>query len=130
MRALLSVTGTTVMALALSLTTLSAQSGQADKAKSTTDDSVQAKTAFSVLKDVTAVPMAARELATVKGQHAHFWNAGAPFPGPPHVVNGNNTDHWSDLYGDGLVGPGYHGLCRAAANSPAIFINPGGGCGF
>ncbi len=121
---------TTAIALALSLTTLSAQSGQVDKATSTTDNSASAKPAFSVLKDVTASPMAARELATVKGQHAHFWNPGAPLGGPPHVVNGNNHDNWSNLYGQGDVGPGYHGLCRAAVNGSAIFINPGGGCGF
>jgi len=119
------------MAVALGSTALSAQSGRVDDAKSTRADSVDARPAFAVLKGVTAAPMAPRELGTVKGQFAHFWNPGAPFPeAAPHVVNGNNMSNWSDLYGQGPVGPGYHGLCKAVTRSPAIFINPGGGCGF
>jgi hypothetical protein len=82
---------------------------------------------FTALGGVKAAPMAAGELKAVKGQHAHFWNPGAPLGGPPHVVNRNNLDNWTDL-GHGLVGPGYHGLCKANAVSGAIFINPGGGC--
>jgi hypothetical protein len=85
---------------------------------------------FVSLKDIKASPMPSSELAAVKGQHAHFWNPGAPFPGPPHVVNEHNLSNWSDLFGQGPVGPGYNGLCKAQAKSPAIFINPGGGCGF
>lgn len=87
-------------------------------------------TQFATLKGVKAVPMAAKELDAVKGQHVHFWNPGAPLGGPPHVAGDNNHDNWSNLYGDGLVAPSYHGLCKAAANGSAIFINVGGGCGF
>jgi hypothetical protein len=86
-------------------------------------------TPFATLKGIKAVPMAAKELDAVKGQHVHFWNPGAPFPGEPHIAGGNNTDHWKNLYGDGFVANSYHGLCVAAANGSAIFINPHGGCG-
>jgi hypothetical protein len=86
---------------------------------------------MTTVKGLKATPMSSSELKAVKGLHAHFWNPGRPFPASePHVVNGNNLKNWSDLYGQGPVGPGYHGLCNAQANSPAIFINPGGGCGF
>lgn len=85
---------------------------------------------FATLKGVKAVPMAAKELKAVKGLHVHFWNPGAPLGGPPHLAGANNHDNWSNLYGDGLVAPSYHGLCKAAANGSAIFINVGGGCGF
>jgi hypothetical protein len=82
--------------------------------------------------------MSSSELDAVKGQHIHFvtpsQNELEGFTGL-HLVNRNNTDNWEDLYGDGPVGPGYHGLCRAALNSPTMFIpgqNPvtghGGGC--
>ena len=89
-----------------------------------------APTQFAALKGVKAVPMAAKELDAVKGLHVHFWNPGAPFPGEPHLAGVHNFDNWSDLYGDGLVAPSYHGLCVAAGNGhSAIFINPHGGCG-
>src|SRR5688572_30494826 len=84
---------------------------------------------LATLKAVKAAPMSSSELDAVKGQHAHFWNPGAPFPtSEPHVVNRNNTDNWLDLGNGEIVGPGYHGLCTANVKSPAIFINPGGGC--
>jgi hypothetical protein len=93
----------------------------------TTTESVPA-TRLATLKAVKAAPMSPGELDAVKGQHAHFWNPGAPFPGAPHVVNGNNLDNWLDLGNGEIVGPGYHGLCTANVKSSAIFINPGGGC--
>ena len=84
------------------------------------------------LKGVKAAPMSSSELADVKGLHVHFWNPGAPFPtAEPHLAGANNTDNWSDLFGTGEpVANSYHGLCKAAVNGSAIFINPGGGCGF
>jgi len=86
---------------------------------------------FAALKGVKATPMSSRELADVKGQHVHFWNPGAPFPGEPHLAGDVKTENnWSNLYGQGDVAPSYHGLCNAAQNGSAIFINPGGGCGF
>jgi hypothetical protein len=84
---------------------------------------------LATLKAVKAAPMSSSELDAVKGQHAHFWNPGAPFPtSEPHVVNSNNLDNWLDLGNGEIVGPGYHGLCKALAVGSAIFINPGGGC--
>jgi hypothetical protein len=87
---------------------------------------------FAALKGVKVTPMSARELADVKGQHVHFWNPGAPFPtDPPHLAGDVKTENnWQDLYGQGDVANSYHGLCKAATNGSAIFINPGGGCGF
>ena len=123
----------TVVALAAAPVLLSA-SEQAAPAKN--DRTVQsaavekASPRFTALKGVKATPMSSRELADVKGQHVHFWNPGAPFPGEPHLAGANNTDNWSNLYGQGNVAPSYHGLCVAATNGSAIFINPGGGCGF
>jgi len=93
-----------------------------------TSKSVQASH-LATLKAVKAAPMSSSELDAVKGQHAHFWNPGAPFPtSAPHEVNSNNQDNWLDLGNGEIVGPGYHGLCKAHVKSPAIFINPGGGC--
>ena len=94
---------------------------------------------FAALKGIKAAPMSAIELKKVKGQHAHFVtvNSNNELFGETglHVVNRNNLKNWSDLYGDGDVGPGYHGLCRAALNSPGIWIpgqsdatGHGGGC--
>ena len=109
----------------------------ADQAVPSKDNSTQAVTAsprqFATLKGVKAVPMAAKELKAVKGQHVHFWNPGAPFPfEEPHLAGNVKTEkNWSNLYGQGDVANSYHGLCNAASNgSSAIFINPGGGCGF
>jgi hypothetical protein len=123
----------TVVALAAAPVLLSAS----DKAVPAKDRKAVQKTTvekapsaqFATLKGVKAVPMAAKELDAVKGQHVHFWNPGAPLPGPPHEAGANNTDHWSNLYGDGLVANSYHGLCKAAANGSAILILPHGGCG-
>jgi hypothetical protein len=84
------------------------------------------------LKGVKATPMSSSELADVKGLHVHFWNPGAPFPtAEPHLAGDVKTENnWSDLYGQGDVANSYRGLCKAAVNGSAIFINPGGGCGF
>jgi hypothetical protein len=122
----------TVVALAAAPVLLSAsdKAVPAKNAKAVQSKTVEkASTQFATLKDIKAVPMAAKELDAVKGLHVHFWNPGAPFPGEPHIAGGNNTDHWSNLYGDGFVANSYHGLCKAAANGSAIFINPHGGCG-
>jgi len=98
----------------------------------------KASSQFAALKGVKAVPMAAKELDKVKGLHVHFFNGSnnvVDTPGGPveglHLAGANNTDNWSNLYGQGLVANSYHGLCTAATNGhSAIFINPGGGCGF
>ena len=123
----------TVVALAAAPVLLSASDkavpAKDRKAVQSTTVEKASTTQFAALKGVKAVPMSSTELKAVKGQHVHFWNPGAPFPGEPHIAGGNNTDHWSNLYGDGLVAPSYHGLCVAAANGSAIFINPHGGCG-
>lgn len=101
--------------------------------------SVPAPGQFATLRGVKAVPMASVELDTVKGAHFHFvtpsqndQNFGVT---GLHLVNRNNQDNWVDLGNGELVGPGYHGLCGAALNSPKLFIpgqNPvtgiGGGC--
>ena len=122
----------TVVALTAAPVLLSAsdKSAPAKKGKAVQSRTVEkASSTFVKLKDIQAVPMAAKELDAVKGLHVHFWNPGAPFPGEPHLAGANNTDHWSNLYGDGFVANSYHGLCVAAANGSAIFINPHGGCG-
>jgi len=140
-----------VVAVALSVTlgSVSAsadQSAKADGVKAApaaSTESAPAAATFSTLARVKATPMSASELDAVKGQHLHFVTENSknqqfgpePFPGGLHLVNRNNTDHWEDLYGDGLVGPGYHGLCTAALNSPNMSIpgqslatGHGGGC--
>ena len=95
-------------------------------------------TQFATLKGVKAVPMAAKELDAVKGLHVHFFTPSknvvdTPF-GPVegiHLAGDVKTENnWSNLYGQGDVANSYHGLCKAAVNGSAIFINPGGGCGF
>ena len=102
----------------------------ASKPASTDSSKTLPASPMATLKGVQAAPMSSSELADVKGLHVHFWNPGAPFPtAEPHIAGGNNTDHWSNLYGDGFVANSYHGLCVAAANGSAIFINPHGGCG-
>jgi hypothetical protein len=95
---------------------------------------------FAALKDIKAVPMTAQELRTVKGRDAHFRTVNSQNTGQNgltswHFVNFQNRDNWVDLGNGILVGPGYHGLCGAALNSPSIVIpgqNPstgvGGGC--
>ena len=109
---------------------LPAKNGQA--VQSTTVEKASS-TQFATLKGVKAVPMATKELDAVKGLHVHFWNPGAPFPfEAPHLAGDVKTENnWQNLYGQGDVANSYHGLCNAATNgSSAIFINPGGGCGF
>ncbi len=82
--------------------------------------------------------MTVGELETVKGQHAHFVTPSSNdqfgLTGL-HVVNSKNLDNWLDLGNGEIVGPGYHGLCGAALNSPKMFIpgqdsvtGIGGGC--
>jgi hypothetical protein len=120
---------------------LSASDAPKDKAAGrsvSTSKSVAAPAStLATLKAIKAAPMSSSELADVKGLHVHFWNPGAPFgPGPfpanpPHLAGDVKTENnWSDLFGQGDVAPSYHGLCKAAVNGSAIFINPGGGCGF
>ena len=90
-------------------------------------------TKFATMKGVKAVPMAAKELDAVKGLHVHFLNPGnnTQFFGEEglHLAGINNTDHWKNLYNDGFVANSYHGLCTAAGNGSAIFIESHGGCG-
>jgi hypothetical protein len=101
--------------------------------------SVSAPGQFATLRGVKAVPMASRELDAVKGAHFHF---ATPSQNTQNfgetglqLVNKNNMDAWVDLGNGELVGPGYHGLCGAALNSPKMFIpgqsettGVGGGC--
>ena len=120
-------------AFALAAPALVQASDQAVPSKDNSTPAVTAPRQFATLKGVKAVPMAAKELKAVKGQHVHFWNPGAPFPfEEPHLAGNVKTEkNWSNLYGQGDVANSYHGLCNAASNgSSAIFINPGGGCGF
>jgi hypothetical protein len=106
------------------------KSKAANKPASTVSSKTVPASPMATLKGVKAAPMSSSELADVKGLHVHFWNPGAPFPTEPHLAGDVKTENnWSDLYGDGVVAPSYHGLCKAAANGSAIFINPGGGCG-
>jgi hypothetical protein len=126
------VAGLAAVAIAVAPALLSASDRadtRSDGAKVVREAPIQeaASARFTALKGVKAAPMASSELKAVKGQHAHFWNPGAPLGGTPHVVNSHSQDNWIDL-GHGLVGPGYHGLCKANVVSGAIFINPGGGC--
>lgn len=114
-------------------------SDKAASATAQTTSNASTPARFATLARVKAVPMSSSELDAVKGQHIHFvtpsqntQNFGVT---GLHLVNRNNTSNWEDLYGDGPVGPGYHGLCQAALNSPKMFIpgqNPvtghGGGC--
>ena len=95
-------------------------------------------TRLATLKGVKAVPMAAKELDAVKGLHVHFFTPSknvvdTPF-GPVegiHLAGDVKTENnWKDLFGQGHVANSYHGLCKAAVNGSAVFINPGGGCGF
>ena len=109
------------------------------KPANTTVQSTSAPATFATLRGVSAVPLASAEMGTVKGAHAHFvtlksQNELFGITGF-HVVNRNNLDNWLDLGNGEIVGPGYHGLCGAALNSPNMFIpgqNPvtgvGGGC--
>lgn len=99
------------------------------------------KSTLATLKGVEAVPMAERELSTVKGLHIHLatpsQNAGHPLVEPFtgwHFVNfkENNLGKGQAPAGSG---PGYSGLCGAALRSPALsipFQDPvtgiGGGC--
>ena len=93
---------------------------------------------FAALKGVKAQPMSSSELKAVKGLHVHFFTPSknvvdTPF-GPIegiHLAGDVKTENnWSDLFGQGDVANSYHGLCKAAVNGSAVFINPGGGCGF
>jgi len=85
---------------------------------------------FATLKGVKAVPMAAKELDAVKGQHVHFLDAAGGF----HLAGNpeKNTNNWQNLGGsDGApVAPSYHGLCVAAGYSgpsaPGGISIPGG----
>jgi hypothetical protein len=131
----------TVVALAAAPVLVSASdnplpSANGKSAQSTTVE--KSTTRFAALKGVKAVPMAAKELDAVKGLHVHFFTPSknvvdTPF-GPLegiHLAGDIKTENnWSNLYGQGDVANSYHGLCGAAVNGSAIFINPGGGCGF
>jgi len=134
----------TAIALAASIGTVSAagQSAKDEGVKASpkaVSKSVPASGQFATLRGVKAVPMSSSELDAVKGLHIHFvtpsqndQNFGVT---GLQLVNRNNLDNWVDLGNGEIVGPGYHGLCGAALNSPKMFIpgqNPvtgvGGGC--
>jgi hypothetical protein len=85
--------------------------------------------AFATLKGIKAVPMAATELAAVKGQHVHFLDPGGE---ALHLAGDVKTqNNWENLGGTdpAPVAPSYNGLCVAAGYSGpsagAILI-PGG----
>ena len=136
-------TALTVVALAAAPVLLSASdAAMAAKDGKTVQSTTVEKastTRFATLKGVKAVPMAAKELDAVKGLHVHFLNGSknvvdTPF-GPVegiHLAGDVKTENnWSDLFGQGDVANSYRGLCKAATGgASAIFINPGGGCGF
>ena len=77
---------------------------------------VSAADDFTALKGVKATPMAASELAAVKGMHVHFLDANGGFHLAGNPDNkGIGTGNWF-LNGspDGApVAPSYHGLCVA-----------------
>jgi hypothetical protein len=103
----------------------------ASKAASNVSSTTLPASPMVTLKGVKAAPMSSSELADVKGLHVHFWTPGAPFPTEPLLAGDVKTENnWSNLYGQGDVANSYRGLCKAAVNGSAIFINPGGGCGF
>lgn len=111
-------------AFALASTILSAQSGSAAQTRSASiDSSAPTATTFAILQGVTAVPMAATELDTVKGLHVHFVNPGKNTQyGPPglHLAGDIKTENnWSNLGGTdpAPVAPSYHGLCVASGMS-------------
>ena len=130
----------TVVALAAAPVLVSA----ADKAVPTSNGkSVQSTTVekasstqFATLKGVKAAPMSSKELDAVKGLHVHFFNPGNNTQNfgveGLHLAGINNTKNWKDLFGtDEPVANSYHGLCNAVSKGQsAIFIEPGGGCGF
>ncbi len=125
------------LAFTLGLVAASAQSAKPADVKVEPAKATSAPGNFAMLKGVKAEPMAAPELAKVKGLHIHFTtpgnNPGGPTPGW-HFVN-----HQENNLGNGQApagsGPGYSGLCGAALNSPALTIpgqntttGRGGGC--
>lgn len=116
------------IALAATMSSVSA-SGQPAKASEPSNTPSQ----FSTLKDVKAVPMASKELESVKGLHIHFATPSLPQTGLLFVnQRENNLGNGQALPGSG---PGYSGLCGAALKSPTLFIpgqntttGAGGGC--
>lgn len=83
---------------------------------------------FSALKGIKAVPMSARELDTVKGQHVHFLTPGNNtqhgVPGLQLAGDVKTENNWSNEWGgtDGhVVAPSYKGLC-VAHSVGGIFI--------
>jgi len=126
------------IALAATMSTVSAsdQPAKADVANASAKASEPSNTPsqFSTLKGVKVVPMASKELESVKGLHIHFATPSLPQTGLLFVNQQENNlgNGQAPLPGSG---PGYSGLCGAALNSPALFIpgqNPttgvGGGC--
>lgn len=125
------------IALAATMSSVSASDNpaKADVASASAKASEPSNTPsqFSTLKDVKAVPMASKELGSVKGLHIHFATPSLPQTGLLFVnQQENNLGNGQALPGSG---PGYSGLCGAALNSPALFIpgqntttGAGGGC--
>jgi hypothetical protein len=112
------VTGTIVamvVAAGVGSATLRAEPGQTPAAKQVSGK-VTAP-AFATLKGVKAVPMAAKELDAIKGQHVHFLDAGGE---QLHLAGDVKTENnWQNLGGTdpAPVAPSYHGLCVAAGYS-------------
>lgn len=77
-------------------------------------ESVFTSARFATLAGVTAVPMSARELDTVKGQHIHFF-----VNGELRLVN-PTEQRLVDLGTGVLVGPGYNGICVASSLGSAV----------
>ena len=115
---------------ALGSTSLLAEPGPATATKAPASITKSAPaTTFATLKNLKAVPMAAKELDAVKGQHVHFLDPGG---GELHLAGDVKTENnWENIGGsDGKpVAPSYNGLCVAAGYSGpsagAILI-PGG----
>lgn len=98
---------------------------------------VSADDEFSILEGVKAVPMAADELAAVKGLHVHLitpsqntQNFGVP--GLQLAGDVKTENNWSNDWGgsDGEpVAPSYHGLCVSTGLSGpgnSVAFIPGG----
>lgn len=132
-------------AVALAMTLASAPlSGQSAADKTSGVVAKQAATNVTkllTLGNAKAVPMSSSQMQAVKGLHIHFTtpsqNTGHPHEGP-QLPGWHQVNHHTHGGPPGSPsGPGYHGLCGAALNSPALAIpgqntstGVGGGCPF
>ena len=140
-RSFIAATGVAV-ALAFTFGSISTYAQQAKTASVKIEQPTPAASGtFAALKGVKAEPMAAPELAKVKGLDIHFTTP-SNNAGHPHVAGTTGwhfVNHTKNNLGNGqasaIAGPGYSGLCGAALMSGALTIpgqNPttgiGGGC--